>query len=395
MKELVNLTLAVEAKALATLRTGIGQYVFGLYKAIAAKQNKPRVHYFIHHQFQQTLPTAVTRHNKTSKLKQRLIKRLNGLDNHLAYAKKMINTKVYNASFNRKLKTLNADAIHCTDFFCMGNKYGIPEFITVYDISCFRHPETHPAARVKLFHQRLPKSLAQARHIMTISEFSKSELINYFGVPAEKISVTYCGLPDKFSYIPPRQSAQTLSLYGLSHKQYLLYVGTIEPRKNLDILLEAYQALPERIKHHYPLVLIGALGWKFEQFMQKATPLLRAKQLVMPGYVPEQHLPQLMSGAFCFLYPSIYEGFGIPPLEAMASQVPVLAANTTSLPEVIGQAGGLLNPYDSEAWRDAIESLIDDSERYRNYVQQGQQQAALFTWEQCAEQTLACFRQHI
>lgn len=395
MKETANLTLAVEAKSLATLRTGIGQYVFSLYNAIAAKQQKTLVYYFVHKKFQQSLPEALEKHSKTSTLKVQLIKYLNGLDNALAYAKKIINTRLYNASFNRQLKSLKADAIHCTDFFCMHNPYAIPEFITVYDISCFRHPETHPAARVKLFQQRLPASLQQSRHIITISEFTKAELINYFGVSPEKITVTYCGLPVAYQYIAPQQTVPILKQYGLHHNQYLLYVGTIEPRKNLDILLDAYQILPKHIKNHYPLVLIGALGWKFEQFMQKATPLIKRQQLIMPGYVPEQHLAHIMSGAYCFLYPSIYEGFGIPPLEAMASKIPVIAANMTSLPEVIGDAGILLNPYDSQAWSNTIANLIDDSALYQQYVRAGQQQAALFTWEQCADKTLACFRQHI
>jgi alpha-1,3-rhamnosyl/mannosyltransferase len=396
MKEFANLTLAVEAKALTTLRTGIGQYVFGLYKAINAKQNKPTINYFINKTFTQDLPEIVSnyKNNKDVKLKAHFIKLLNGVDNKLAYVKKTIATIAYNSLFNHQLKKLNVNIIHCTDFFCIGNKLGIPEFITVYDISCFKYPETHPSARVKLFNKLLPDSLEKSQHIITISEFSKNELVNYFGINPEKITVTYCGLPSQFNYIHAQNITATLKLYGLNYKKYFLYVGTIEPRKNLNMLLEVYQAMPDTVKQQYKLVVIGALGWKFEHFIQKAKTLLINNQLLMPGYVPEHQLSQLMSGAFCFLYPSLYEGFGIPPLEAMASRVPVIASNRASLPEVIDGAGILLPPDDVLQWKEAIESLIDDHKRYQYYVKQGLQRSALFTWEACADKTLQCFQKY-
>ncbi len=397
MKALENLTLAVEAKALATLRTGIGQYVAGLYGAIEKKHNKPLLHYFVKNRFIPTLPEVAEQHqtNRNQTLQANISKLLNGLDKHLAYAKKILYTKFYTARFNHQLKTLKADAIHCTDFFCLQNPYAIPEFITVYDISCFRHPETHPAARVKLFNRLLPRSLEQARHILTISEFSKQELVNYFGLDPNKITVTYCGLSSQFQTLPEAAITATLKQHGLAYKRYFLYVGTLEPRKNLDLLVEAYQALPEQIKRHYPLVMIGALGWKFESFMQKAKVLLNNGQLRMPGYLSEQQLQHLLTGSLVFVYPSLYEGFGMPPLEAMACQVPVIASDRASLPEVIGDAGILLPADDALAWRDAMLSLLEDPKRCQQCVQQGLQRSARFTWDACAEQTLHCFQRHI
>jgi glycosyltransferase involved in cell wall biosynthesis len=392
MKTFEHLALAVEAAALTTLRTGIGQYIYGLYKAMHQKHPQPTVNYFINKKFVQALPEAEPGHKENNHTAA-IIKKIKDSNSYFSYMLRMINIKKYDRLFNRELNTLKVDLIHCPNFFCMGNK-NIPEFITVHDISCFRHPETHPSIRVKIFNALLPASLEKSQHILTVSEFSKQELVSYFGVDPHKITVTYNGLPPQFGFIEEQAITATLQTYGLAYKKYFLYVGTIEPRKNLEILLDAYQLLPEQVKRHYKLVIIGSLGWKFENFMEKAKTLISNKQLLMPGFISEQELPRFMAGAHCFLYPSLYEGFGIPPLEAMASHTPVITSNQTSLPEVVGQAGILLPPDDALAWKDAIVSLVDDPKSYRHYVQQGLQQSSLFTWDACADQTLACFQRY-
>ena len=392
MKAFEHLTVAVEATALTTLRTGIGQYIYGLYKAIHEKQHPPAVNYFINKKFTQTLPDASIPH-KNNNPSATVLKKIKDSNSYFSYLLRMVNIKKYNHIFNRELNKLKVDLIHCPNFFCMGNK-NIPEFITVHDISCFKHPETHPYIRVKIFNTLLPDSLEKSRHILTVSEFSKNELVSYFGVDPNKITVTYNGLPPQFGFMEPQDTTTTLQFYGLTYKKYFLYVGTIEPRKNLEILLDAYQLLPETIKQHYKLVIAGTLGWKFEGFIEKAKNLLNNNYLLMPGYVSEQQLPHLMSGACSFLYPSIYEGFGIPPLEAMASHTPVITSNQTSLPEVVGNAGILLPPDDPLPWKEAMELLVDDPKSYQHYVQQGLKQSALFTWEACANKTLTCFEQY-
>ena len=287
---------------------------------------------------------------------------------------------------------MTPDIIQCTDFFSIEKSRGIPEIITVHDISCFKYPETHPAARVKLFNEYLPASLENAQHIFTVSEFSKREIVDYFAIKAEKITVTYNGLPTGFQAYSEIQTHTALKQYGLQYKKYFLYVGTIEPRKNLELLLEAYQQLPIDIQAHYKLVIIGACGWKFESFLQQAGTLLKRQQLIMPGYVADKDLQHLMASAYCFLYPSIYEGFGLPPLEAMASGTPVITSDCASLPEVVGNAGVLLPADDAQQWAQTIIDLINEPQKYQQYVEAGLQRATLFNWATTAATTLNCFQ---
>ena len=390
-----KLSIAVEAKALATLRTGVGQYVYQLYRAMENLADKADIYYHINSQFVKALPNEriiSTGHNSPLTHKEKLSKSIDNLGTGFALAKKKLALYLYRKAFKQHLQDIKPDIIHCTDFFSINNKQGIPEIITVYDLSCFKHPETHPVARVRLFNEYLPQSLEKAQHILTISEFSKREIIDYFAIKAEKITVAYCGLPAGFQVYSEQQTQAILKQLGLQYKKYFLYVGTIEPRKNLKILLDAYQQLPKDIQADYKLVIIGACGWKFESFLQQARGLLERQQLIMPGYVADSDLQYLMASAHCFLYPSLYEGFGIPPLEAMASGIPVITSDCTSLPEVVGDAGILLAADDTQQWTQAIINLIEDPERYQHYVESGLHRATLFNWTTTAEKTLDCFQ---
>jgi len=388
-----KLTIAVEAKGLATLRTGVGQYIYQLYKAMGNLGGNTDIYYHIDSQFTKKLPDTVIMPVNTPGLsyKEKLAKSLGKFATPLVVAKKKLAINLYKNSFNRQVRQIKPDIIHCTDFLGLDNKQGIPEIITVYDLSCIKYPETHPEARVRFFNEYLPPSLEKAQHILTISEFSKREIIEYFGVKPEKISVSYCGLPAGFQPHSEEQTMAALKQYGLHYKKYFLYVGTIEPRKNLEILLDAYLKLPKEIQVQYKLVITGAFGWKFESFLEKAKKINR-NQLIMPGYVSEDHLQQIMGGAYCFLYPSLYEGFGIPPLEAMASGVPVIASDCTSLTEVVGDAGILLSADDTQQWTETIVTLVEDPQKYQQYVATGLQRATLFDWTTSARKTLACFQ---
>ncbi|NOQ64697.1 MAG: glycosyltransferase [Methyloprofundus sp.] len=391
-----KLTIAVEAKALATLRTGVGQYIYQLYSAIEKRVDKPELYYQIDSHFVQTLPheRIIPANKSPLKNKERLSKFLDRFGVQLVLWKKKLARYAYRKAFNQQLQAIQPDLIHCTDFFSLNNSAGIAEIITVYDLSCFRFPETHPAARVKFFNEYLPTSLKNARHILTISEFSKQEIVDYFAIDPNKITVAYCGLPTGFKPYSEKAVQGSLAAHGLQYKKYFLYVGTIEPRKNLALLLEAFEQLPAAIKAEYQLVIIGAHGWKFERFLQAAQGLLDKRQLLMPGYVADQELQHLMAGAHSFLYPSLYEGFGIPPLEAMASGTAVVVSNATSLPEVVGEAGVLLPCDDAAQWAQAMVRLVEDRQQYQAYVQAGLARAALFNWDATAETVLNCFKRH-
>ncbi len=389
-----KLSIAVEAKALATLRTGVGQYTFQLYQAMQELADKPDIFYHIHNQFTQELPGTqlITPRQSALTYKEKLSKAIDKLGGPFAVAKKQLALHAFRKAFKQDLEAIEPDIIHCTDFFTIGNQRGIPEIITVHDLSCFKCPQTHPAARVKLFNEYLPISLENAQHILTVSEFSKREMIDYFNIQPEKISVTYCGVPKGFQAYSAIQAHSTLQHYGLHYKKFFLYVGSIEPRKNLALLLDAYRQLPKIIQHQYKLVIIGACGWKFEQFLHQAKGLLSAGRLIMPGYVADNDLQLLMASAHGFLYPSLYEGFGIPLIEAMASATPVITSDRASLPEVVARAGIVLAADDASLWAQAITRLIEDPQYYQSLVAAGLHRATLFDWMKTAEKTVYCFQ---
>jgi glycosyltransferase involved in cell wall biosynthesis len=170
-------------------------------------------------------------------------------------------------------------------------------------------------------------------------------------------------------------------------KSYIFYLGTIEPRKNVDLLLEAFQRLKERTRKDFQLVLSGKVGWKVESLMKVIRALVESGDVIHTGYISEEEAACLYNGAEAFVYPSQYEGFGIPVLEAMACGCPVVASNSSSLPEVVGDAGVLVEPNNVEELSEAILKVLHDGNLHRRLKEKGTQRAALFTWERMAKTT--------
>ncbi|MCZ6908285.1 MAG: glycosyltransferase family 1 protein [Rickettsia endosymbiont of Ixodes persulcatus] len=186
----------------------------------------------------------------------------------------------------------------------------------VHDLSHIYYIECHPRERVKFLFKYLPKSIKEADHLITGSHFMRNEIINYFRISPEKITTIYHGVSKIFR---PRQFveiAHILARYGLLEKSYLLSVGTLEPRKNLERLIQAFNLLPERQRKKFPLVLVGMKGWGTHRLMKLINQLIRKEELYCLGYVSSDDLPYLYSGAYGFVYVSLYEGFGLPLLEA-------------------------------------------------------------------------------
>lgn len=387
--------ILVDARVMKGTITGIGRYSLNLYKALLNLNKCEKIFFYNGIGVDEHFPYSETsiEKAKTSNSKLDCIKFL--IDKNLpllTLAKK----KIYLAKAERLLQNsiakCNPSIYHSPNFFTLLNKCPVPEFITVHDISCFRYPDTHPESRVKFFEENLPKSLEKSAHILTVSDFSKQELMDYFGVKSDKISVTYNGVSDAFRPIDKNQISAFIKKYSLEYKKYFLYTGTIEPRKNLNLLIDIYTKYFQNSKlKSYKLVIAGGLGWKYSHFEQKLAQSPAKSNIVLTGYIPGHDLPKLMSGAFCFLYPSFYEGFGIPPIEAMASGVPVITSNKTSLPEVVGNAGITLHPEDIEGWFNSMSQLIEDQKLYHTYVELGLARKQSFTWEQCAQKTFNSF----
>ncbi|MCF8212234.1 MAG: glycosyltransferase family 4 protein, partial [Rhodoferax sp.] len=235
-----------------------------------------------------------------------------------------------------------------------------PLVLTVHDLSCFDHPDTHPLERVRLMHRDMPKAVATADHIVVVSDASGAALQRWFGVESARITTTHLAADGRFQ---PRDSgvlAPGLAGLGLTPGNYVLSVGTLEPRKNLGALFAAYAGLPQGLRQRFPLAVAGMSGWKIGELMQAAQGLLQSGELRLLGYVEDALIPALYAGAAVFCYPSRYEGFGLPALEAMASGVPVITSNCTSLPEVVGDAGLVVHPGDVDGPRDALRELLED-----------------------------------
>ena len=252
---------------------------------------------------------------------------------------------------------------------------------TVYDMTYARFPETMDRKNLKRFEQGFSYSVQRSDHILTISEFSKREIVELLHVPEERISVVHCA--PHFS--DSLESFQTVSETYRLRKPYLLYVGTIEPRKNLTRLIQAYQMLKQEKQIPHQLVLAGGKGWANEEIIRAAAPLQESGDLVMTGFISEAEKNALYANADAFVFPSLYEGFGIPPLEAMNLNCPVICSNAASLPEVVGDAARLVDPMSAEDLADGIWQVLSDRKYAADLIQRGKQQIQKFSWDQSAQ----------
>ena len=267
----------------------------------------------------------------------------------------------------------------------------LPTVITIHDLSHLRHPETHPADRVREMERDLPGAIARADRILAVSEFTRREVIDLFGVDPARIVATPLGVERRFY---PRMAAETsafLAGIGLEHGKYFLAVGTLEPRKNVIAVIEAHAGLPTAVRAAYPLVIAGMKGWLAHDIDRRLARAQATGDVRLAGYVREDELPLLYAGATLLAYPSIYEGFGLPVVEAMASGVAVAVANRASLPEVVGDAAELLEPHDVDRLRGIMLRMVEDRAYATDLAARALARAQRFTWQRCAGLTLDVF----
>ncbi len=280
------------------------------------------------------------------------------------------------------------DLFHATDNVFPGLKRARTVF-TLYDLVIVRHPETVSPMNRAYLRAILSLALRDADRIIAISEFTKQEAIEIYGTSSERIVVIPLGVHDDFAPASDAAMASVRERYALPGP-YLLTVGTIEPRKNLPTLFRALRAL-ERMEHR--LVVVGAPGWKRSMALAELDLVRAGDRVRFLGRVPEADLPALYSAASLLLFPSLYEGFGIPVLEAMACGTPVVCSNSASLPEVGGDAVHLVPPTDADAWAGAIERLLGDDRERSDLRARGLRRAACFRWSATARKTLNVYRE--
>lgn len=264
----------------------------------------------------------------------------------------------------------------------------------VHDMAHKAFPKTVEWKRRLLLDMNLQKSCRRADKILTVSEFSKLEIIRYLGIKPEKIEVIPNGVDlERFHpAIPAEDTERVREKFGISGR-YFLYMGTLEPRKNIPFLLDSYARFSSGRKDAPLLVIAGRKGWLYESIFLKVRELNLHDSVVFTGYVADGDAAPLMAGARAFVFPSLYEGFGLPPLEAMACGIPVITSNTSSLPEVVGDAGILINPHDTQELAWAFQSLTDDDDRHAELSRKGLERAQGFSWEKAGDRLAGLCRE--
>ena len=267
----------------------------------------------------------------------------------------------------------------------------VPFVVTVYDLSFVRYPERLPAARRWYLRLLTRRSCQRARRVIAISRSTAADLTAIFGVPAERIDVAVPGVGEEFTPLPRTEVEAFRAEKGLPAR-FFLFLGTLEPRKNLPVLLRAYAALPASDREAVHLVLAGGRGWMTGEIERTLEQHDLARTVHRPGYVPAEDLPLWYNAAEALVYPSVYEGFGLPVVEAMACGTPALGADSSSLPEAAGDVGRCVPPHDEAAWTEALAQTMHDQTWRVEAGERGRTHAQQFTWARTAAQTVASYR---
>ncbi len=271
----------------------------------------------------------------------------------------------------------------------------VPYVLTIHDVSLFLHSQYHPRSRLLALRWLLPLVARRAAHVVTHSEFARQDIMQVLDVPGEKITTVHAAAADHFRpFTDPVQQTIIRERYQLPEK-FVLYVGTIEPRKNLPRLLKAMTTVwcyhPD-----CPLLLVGPSGWLMEGVLEKEKINVGGKgQVRYLGYVAAEDLPGIYSLACVFAFPSLYEGFGLPPLEAMACGTPVLTSQHSAMAEVCGDAAWLVDPLDEAAIAEGLLMFLEQPVQRELFIERGLAQAQLFSWERTAQETAAIYEQVI
>lgn len=287
----------------------------------------------------------------------------------------------------------NADVTHFFNYIVPPGVAG-KKVVTVHDMVYKTFPETVRGRTRYMLETGLKRSLKRADRVVTDSEFSRQEIIRYFPQYADKLRVVYCGV-DSHRFYPVTNGegiAAVRQKFGID-REYFLYLGTVEPRKNLERLIDAYAQFAKGKSEPPYLVLAGGKGWLDSGIYRKVQELQLEQSVLFTAYVPGDEICPLMCGALAFVFPSIYEGFGMPPLEAMACGVSVLTTHAASLPEVVGDDAVVVDPYNVAAIADGLEQLYTDAALRKHLREAGPKRAGLFTWENAAKQLYAIYQE--
>jgi glycosyltransferase involved in cell wall biosynthesis len=289
----------------------------------------------------------------------------------------------------RALDAVQPDVAHFTNgMIPLGSP--VSTIVTIHDMSLRLYPQCHPLRRLLLNRPLMQVAIRQAQSIVTVSDSARGDLLRLHGVAADRVSVVHEAASPSFHPITDRAVLEGVRARYQLPRQFVLYVGTIEPRKNLSRLVEAFaQARARGIPHH--LVCVGPYGWSSRDLAGRVERLALSESVHFTGYAKFEDLPAIYNLADFFVFPSLYEGFGLPVVEAMASGLPVITSSTSSLVEIAGDGAATIDPTNTEALADAIVRLATDDELRREVGRRGLQRSRIFSWTQTAKEMLAVY----
>lgn len=280
------------------------------------------------------------------------------------------------------------DLFHATDHL-LPRLSQVKSVFTLHDLVFRFYPETHMPLNRWFLTLMMPRFLQAADAVIAVSECTKRDAIRLYGVDESKIRVIYEGVNPCFRLAPSEAISAVRQNHNLP-EHFILSVGTIEPRKNLNTLLAAYRALRHR-GAEFKLVIVGKKGWLYQGFFRRLRELGLEDEVIFPGFVPDDDLPALYSAADLFVFPSLYEGFGLPLLEAMACGTPVVTSDVSSLPEIVGDAAITVDPHKAEELAEAILRILEDPVLRVRLQNKGLARAKIFSWEDTAKKTLEIY----
>lgn len=367
--------------------TGIGRYTYELAKGLANADLVEQLFGYSHGHFfkYQTCDLADLTSVKTTRDRLKSISSLHFL--------RQFYHVLDGWRLRQKIRDVKIDVYHSPNFLLYKTK--IPSVATISDLSHIHYATFHMKHHVRHLKKNLADTIRRAAHLITISSYIRDEVVDYFKISPEKISVVPLGVSEHFKWRSCEMIQNTLDFYGLRYKNYFLSVATLEPRKNFSTLIKSFLQLPEDIQSAFPLVLVGGSGWLNSDLYQKILPLQRQGKIKYLGYLSDAALYEIYSGARAFVLPSFYEGFGLPVLEAMASGVPVLSSNVSSIPEVTQGAALLIDPNQSEMIAEKLKLLAEDGILCEKLSCAGLEVAKTFTWEKCVDLTLQVYQKVI
>ena len=374
------MNILLDSLPLNGLATGISRYVRNLYLQME-KLSGVSIHYFGGYSCATEMPVKVTPDVwvKNTSLTRKL-------PAPASFGLRSIGWLLYEKRLRRCAKNNGFHVYHETSYIPAAIK-DVPQVLTIYDLSLLKFREKHPRSRVwfsDLFFKRRMKYVA---HVITISDFVRSEICNDLHIESEKVTAIPLA-PCPHFFPRDRQKAKgTMKKLGLP-KDFLLFVGTLEPRKNLSLLVSALAVC----EHDIPIVLVGWDGWGNDAWLKTAETQGLRNRIFTTGYVDEETLACLYSSALALVFPSLYEGFGLPVLEAMACGCPVICSNVASLPEVAGDAALLIDPFQVEDLAGAMDKVVGDCALREDLIRKGPLRSSQFSWEKTAKQTLEVFR---